>query len=223
MATVLDHLVVAAATLDEGVAWCEATLGVTPGPGGRHPHMGTHNRLLPLGGAAFPQAYFEVIAVDPEAPPPGRARWFGLDTPELQAALARGPQLIHWVARSEPFEATLDALAQQGHDPGTPLPAHRDTPQGRLAWRTTVRDDGRPRAGGALPTLIAWDGPHPTLRMPPPVLVLRSLTLRGLPPAVRDALQLQGVAVADGAGPALAATFDTPRGVVTITSDAPST
>jgi hypothetical protein len=30
----LDHLVVAARTLDEGVAWCEATLGVTPGPGG---------------------------------------------------------------------------------------------------------------------------------------------------------------------------------------------
>ena len=32
----VDHLVIAAATLDEGVAWCEATLGVTPGPGGRH-------------------------------------------------------------------------------------------------------------------------------------------------------------------------------------------
>ena len=31
----LDHLVVMAASLDEGVAWCEATLGVTPGPGGQ--------------------------------------------------------------------------------------------------------------------------------------------------------------------------------------------
>ncbi len=30
----LDHLVVAARTLEDGVAWCEATLGVTPGLSG---------------------------------------------------------------------------------------------------------------------------------------------------------------------------------------------
>ena len=30
----LDHLVVGAASLAQGVAWCENTLGVTPGPGG---------------------------------------------------------------------------------------------------------------------------------------------------------------------------------------------
>lgn len=28
----LDHLVVAAASLAQGVQWCETTLGVTPGP-----------------------------------------------------------------------------------------------------------------------------------------------------------------------------------------------
>lgn len=42
----LDHLVIMANSLDDGVDWCEATLGVTPGPGGEHPLMGTHNRLL---------------------------------------------------------------------------------------------------------------------------------------------------------------------------------
>jgi hypothetical protein len=31
----LDHLVIAAASLAEGVAWCEATLGVVPGPAAR--------------------------------------------------------------------------------------------------------------------------------------------------------------------------------------------
>ena len=31
----LDHLVVAAPTLAQGVAWCEQALGLTPGPGGR--------------------------------------------------------------------------------------------------------------------------------------------------------------------------------------------
>ena len=44
----LDHLVVLAPSLASGVAWAEATLGVTPGPGGEHSLMGTHNRLLRL-------------------------------------------------------------------------------------------------------------------------------------------------------------------------------
>ncbi|MEO7742546.1 MAG: VOC family protein [Usitatibacter sp.] len=45
----LDHLVIAAATLEEGVRYVEAQLGVTMGPGGKHATMGTHNRLLSLG------------------------------------------------------------------------------------------------------------------------------------------------------------------------------
>ena len=44
-----DHLVVLAPSLASGVAWAEVTLGVTPGPGGEHPLMGTHHRLLRLG------------------------------------------------------------------------------------------------------------------------------------------------------------------------------
>ena len=56
-----------AASLAEGVAWCEATLGVTPGPGGEHPLMGTHNRLLRIATADFPHAYLEIIAINPVA------------------------------------------------------------------------------------------------------------------------------------------------------------
>ena len=61
----IDHLVIAARTLDEGVRWCEATLGVAPGPGGTHPLMGTHNRLLSIASDEFAQAYLEIIAIDP--------------------------------------------------------------------------------------------------------------------------------------------------------------
>ena len=46
MALALDHLVVAARTLEEGVAWVESRLGIAMGPGGKHAAMGTHNRLL---------------------------------------------------------------------------------------------------------------------------------------------------------------------------------
>ena len=44
----LDHLVVAAATLEQGCDWLESGLGVRPQPGGKHVAMGTHNALLRL-------------------------------------------------------------------------------------------------------------------------------------------------------------------------------
>lgn len=213
MKLALDHLVVAAASLDEGVRWCEATLGITPGPGGQHPLMGTHNRLFSVAGPDFPEAYFEIIAIDPAAPPPGRARWFGLDSLDL----SRGPRLIHWVARTEALDAALAAWQALGLDAGRAIEASRDTPAGRLSWRIAVRDDGRLRAGGASPTLIEWGGTaHPARSMPASGVVLRALTLRRLP---RAALHAPGVSIADDEGPALCAEFDTPRGRVQLRSD----
>lgn len=216
MSATLDHLVVAAATLAEGVDWCESVLGVTPGPGGKHPLMGTHNRLFDISSAAFPQAFFEIIAIDPGAPPPGRARWFGLDTVDLR----RGPRLLHWVARSSALDAQRQALRAAGLDIGPAIAASRDTPQGRLEWRISVPDDGQLQAGGALPTLIDWGRtPHPVASMAKPGITLHALTLRGLPPAAIEALDCRGVAHAADAGPALSATLDTPRGRVTLTSN----
>lgn len=213
MKLALDHLVVAAASLDEGVRWCEATLGITPGPGGRHPLMGTHNRLFSIAGADFPDAYFEIIAIDPAAPPLGRARWFGLDAIDLSG----GPRLVHWVARTDELKDALGAWRALGIDPGRAVEASRDTPAGLLSWRIAVRDDGRLLAGGAWPTLIEWGGAtHPARTMQASGVTLRSLTLRRLP---RETLQARGVSIADDEGPALAAEFDTPRGRVMLRSD----
>lgn len=214
----VDHLVVAAATLAQGVVWCEATLGITPGAGGKHAVMGTHNRLFSIASAAYPQAYFEIIAVDPAAPPPGRARWFGLDDPALRERIAAQPRLIHVVARSSALEWHRRALVAAGCRPGQPVSAGRDTPQGRLQWQILVRDDGRLGCGGALPTLIQWQGPHPGAQMPASAVVLQSLALRGLPAAARALLALPGVEHLPGPGSALCATLATPNGPVTLES-----
>jgi hypothetical protein len=221
MSVVLDHLIIAAANLAQGVAWCEATLGVTPGPGGRHPLMGTHNRLLKIATPAFPGAYLEIIAIDPDAPAPGRVRWFGLDEPALQAQLQQGPQLIHLVARSTMLDMHRWGLITVGHKPGDPVAASRETPAGTLSWEILVRDDGRLDCGGALPTLIQWKGPHPTDAMPDSGVTLQALALHGVPERARQVLRLAGVQVRATPGPALTATFATPKGTMTLSSPTP--
>jgi hypothetical protein len=159
--THLDHLVVAARTLDEGLAWCEATLGIVPTAGGRHDFMGTHNRVFSIATAAWPLTYLEIIAIDPQAPAPGRPRWFALD------GFDGPPRLLHWVARC----ADVDAARRSAIDAGQPDPGPVvDAARGTLRWRITVPDDGALVA----PTLIEWASPHPVLSMPASGVELRA-------------------------------------------------
>ena len=218
MNTALDHLVIAADSLAQGIAWCEATLGVSPGPGGRHPLMGTHNRLLRIDGPAFPQAYLEIIAIDPDAPAPGRVRWFTLDDPALQARLRGGPRLVHAVARTPNLDALRGALRQLDQDPGPPLEAGRDTPEGRLAWRILVREDGALPGGGRLPTLIQWQGRHPVDAMPASAMALKFVNFGALQPREAALLRLRGASAVPG-GPALAVTLATPLGDIHLSTD----
>ena len=93
MKTTLDHLAIVAPDLDTGCAFVTRALGVDLQPGGAHPRMGTHNRLLRLG----PDIYLEVIAIDPSAQRPDRPRWFGMDDLDFDAP----PRLATWVARTD--------------------------------------------------------------------------------------------------------------------------
>jgi hypothetical protein len=152
MPLALDHLVVAARTLEEGARWVELRLGAAPGGGGKHSAMGTHNRLLSLG----PDCYLEVIAIDPDAPAPGRPRWFSMDTPAMAARLARGPALIHWVARTDDIARELA---------GQPVEI-MEMQRGEFRWRIGVPADGMLRDEGAAPTLIQWITRSPAAVLP---------------------------------------------------------
>ena len=212
----LDHLVVACSTLDAGRAWCEATLGVAPQPGGRHPLMGTHNLLLALASSRHPRAYLELIAIDPEAQPPARPRWYDLDDAALQAAIASEPRLVHWVARCDDIEATAAAVRGAGDDPGAVVPVERMTPRGLLRWRMTIPGDGRRPCGGAMPLWIQWSNGHPTEALPPSGVAIESLEVGGVAAAL--AAQVARVAaVADGVG-SLRAVLVAPRGRVVLTA-----
>ncbi len=214
----LDHGVVAARTLADGVAWCEATLGITPGPGGEHGFMGTHNRLFSIGSARFPHAYFEIIAINPNAPVPKRTRWFDLDSPALQRAIAGEPRLIHWVARCNHIHSTVATLRAAGIEPGEVLRAERQTPRGLLRWQITVRADGRRLLNGALPTLIQWGDAHPADAMPHSGVTLERIAVRGLPAAMVVMLPSDVLPVADATAAPLGVTLATPRGPVVLRS-----
>lgn len=145
----LDHLAVAAVTLAEGVAAVEDRLGCRLAPGGQHPTMGTHNRLLGLG-----DVYLEVIAIDPEAAAPGRPRWFALDR------FAGPPRLTNWVVACDDLDA---ALGQAPAGAGVPM----DLARGDFRWRMAVPLDGELPMDGAFPALIEWQGAaHPVDRLP---------------------------------------------------------
>jgi len=220
----IDHLVVAADTLEQGIAWCEATLGVTPGPGGEHPLMGTHNRLLRIATVDHPRAYFEIIATNPAVPVAAhdRRRWYDLDDASLRATVReQGPRLVHWVAQVPDITQAVGALARMGIDRGEVLAVSRMTPRGLLQWEITVRRDGQRLFDGCLPTLIAWGDVHPAAAMPDSGVTLHRLAIRH-PRAetlrkALDALGLEGVEVAEGAAN-LCATLHGPRSAVRLES-----
>lgn len=214
MHTVIDHLVVGAASLADGERLA-LRLGVELRPGGRHPQMGTHNHLLRLG----KRQYLEVIAIDPDAPPPVRPRWFGLDDPTVQGKLAERPRLLGWVARTDSIEEARGAAP----DLFGPVEAMR---RGELAWRITIRPDGTMPEGGVLPALIQWpEDVHPADAMGDTGCRLESLTLRHPRPEVirsrlSEVLFVAGatavtVTPTEGA-PGLVATLRGRRGLVTL-------
>ena len=225
MMSQVDHLVIAASTLQDGVAWCESTLGITPGPGGEHPLMGTHNRLFSIATAQYPTAYLEIIAIHSGsacARIQGEKRWFDLDNEAVQLSLKqKGPQLLHFVASTPRAAPAIAALAGLGIDRGKLLSASRMTAHGLVSWQITVRADGQRLSCGTLPTLIEWGDVHPTQHMAASGVTLQSLTVSQPDThplgAAYSAINLQGVTVVAGQ-PNLIATLQTPRGVVAIES-----
>ncbi|SDA09238.1 Glyoxalase-like domain-containing protein [Methylobacterium sp. UNC378MF] len=153
----LDHLVVVAPDLAEGVAHVRDCLGLAMPEGGRHREMGTRNHLLRLGEALF----LEVIAVDPDAPPPSRTRWFGLgDAARVRADWDSGRRLRGFVARTDDLDGVLTAH-------GALLGAAATMTRGDLSWRFALPPDGGWPADGAAPCAMAW-GPagNPARTMP---------------------------------------------------------
>ena len=152
----IDHLVFGVHELGAGVDMMEEVLGARPVIGGRHPDFGTHNALLSLG----PDVYLEVIAPDPDLPPPPRGLVFGMEGVEEA-------RLVTWAARCESLDEARAAAKREGVDLGSISTGSRRRPDGSvLSWGLT--DPYAMPLGGAVPFLISWgDSPHPAGAAPP--------------------------------------------------------
>jgi hypothetical protein len=142
----IDHLVVSAPTLEEGMQWAENTLGVTPQPGGVHEGYGTHNVLVGLG----PYCYLEIIAKDPKQK----------EIPHywIPAHREKSTKLIGWAST----HSSLDFLTRTYDNY---LGAHASMQRGKLDGTRIEWEMSYPRFeiyDGLVPFFINWkESIHP--------------------------------------------------------------
>jgi len=152
----IDHVIYACADLDAAAARVEAELGVAAGGGGRHERIGTHNRIVPLGGG-----YLELLAVaDPAeaaASDLGRAvqariaatgdglMGWAVAVDDVEPVAARLGTAISTIARSG-LTARLTGVAEAMREPYLPFFIARDP---------GVADPAGSRGGGGAGG-IAW-------------------------------------------------------------------
>lgn len=200
----VDHLVYATPDLDRGIAEIEKLVGVRATFGGKHPGRGTKNAFIALG----PNSFLEIVAPDPDQPPPNEPRPFFKGLTESR--------LVRWFINSRNVGRDRDEAISKGVPYGEVKSGSRQRPDGvQVSWRFT--DPAKPVADGVVPFIIDWaDTPHPSqtaangatlisLRAEHPDPQYAKRLLRAL------ALKLS---VKRGNRPTLIATIEGPRGRV---------
>jgi len=150
----IDHLIVAVADLDAAAERASSSLGLEVGGGGRHPLLGTRNRL-----AWWGDSYLELVAIEDARA--AAASWFGA---AVAGALAGGAAGGAGGAGGAPVGLALasddlaaDAAATRSAEI---TDGQRTRPDGRIVrWRMARPGGAAGSRGGALP------GPWPTVFM----------------------------------------------------------
>lgn len=201
----LDHIVYATPDLNRGVEEIEKLLGVRATTGGQHLGLGTRNALLALG----PTTYLEIIAPDPEQPPPNQPRPFGLDN-------LKKSRLVAWFVNGRDLERLRNEAARKGVVLGEVRFGSRRRPDGvQLSWQFT--NPWAPVSDGIVPFFIDWgESPHPARTAAKGATLV---SLRAEHPEVRGVrrtLRQLGLdlPVKRGPSPILIAIIEGPRGRV---------
>ena len=151
--TVVDHVLLPVADLDDGARSLDERFGLKGIPGGRHPGVGTANVIVPLG-----RQYLELIAIVDQ----GEAASSRLGG-RVARALQENRRFVAWALRTEDLDAVRAGLQGAGWDLPAIVEGSRTRPDGQvLRWRTQDIDTGIEPS--AIPFVIEWripDGLHP--------------------------------------------------------------
>jgi hypothetical protein len=126
----IDHLVIAVRDLDDAADELERRVGLAATGGGRHPTLGTQNRLAWLG-----DTYLELVSIADRSVAEGS--WLGVPT---LAALERGGGLATWAIATDSIGADVEALRAMGSGFGDSTPGERERPDGTVVrWQLAIR------------------------------------------------------------------------------------
>lgn len=184
--TVIDHVLLPVADLEEGARSLRERHGLQAIPGGRHPKIGTANMIVPLG-----RQYLELIAIaDPREAAASRLG------KRIPPALDERRMFVDWALRTRDLDAMRGKLLAAGWDMPPMGEGSRRRPDGQvLHWRTQDANTGAART--AIPFVIEWDVPeglHPgeaAAEHPSGATALRRVVVGARNPArVSEQLQL---------------------------------
>jgi hypothetical protein len=184
--TVVDHVLLPVADLEEGARTLRERYGLQAIPGGRHPNVGTANMIVPLG-----RQYLELIAiVDSQEAAASRLG------KRITAAVDEGRMFVDWAIRTHDLDGMRSKLLAAGWDLPPVSEGSRRRPYGQLLhWRTQDVNTGASRI--AVPFVIEWAVPaglHPgeaAAEHPSGATALRRVAIGARDPArVRGQLQL---------------------------------
>lgn len=207
----IDHFAIGASSLENGVNALKESLGVTIPNGSKHDAMSTHNCVMQSGNESF----LELLAIDPDAPDPGRVRWFTMDNPNTIARLKERPRALCWVVNTNNLDEVVKTSPVDLGDIITFV-------RGERSWRLTVPADGHLPENALLPAFIEWSpGPHPSTAQQDLDVKLQQVRLTHPDPdkltAQLKALQVDHLAVVQqGQQPALAFELSSPAGTALI-------
>jgi Glyoxalase-like domain len=184
--TVIDHVLLPVADLEEGARRLRERHGLQAIPGGRHPNVGTANMIVPLG-----RQYLELIAiVDSQEAAASRLG------KRITPALDERRMFVDWAIRTRDLDGMRSKLLAAGWDLPPAGEGSRRRPDGQLLhWRTQDANTGAART--AIPFVIEWDVPeglHPgeaAAEHPSGATALRRVVVGARNPArVSEQLQL---------------------------------
>ena len=138
----IDHLVLAVPDPDVAALGLEQALGLAATGSGRHPRLGTRNRLIFLG-----DSYLELIGLEE----PARAAGHPLGAAVCAALEAGVPGLVSLALAAPDLRGTVGRLRRAGSPIGEPVAGERARPDGRVVrWLAAFP----PRLGPAEPPFL---------------------------------------------------------------------